>query len=63
MVRIVFLKLWSTPVCWVVCGDPQAVSEKKKITKIVFDTEQMKNTHMRICAKTSFVGRPSTERR
>jgi hypothetical protein len=36
----------------------------RKITaKIVSDTERMKNTPMHICAKTVFVGWPSTESR
>jgi hypothetical protein len=31
--------------------------------KIVSDTEIMKNTSMYVCAKTAYVGWPSTERR
>jgi hypothetical protein len=34
---------------------------KKIIAKIVSDTERMKNTPVHVCAKTAFVGSPSTE--
>jgi hypothetical protein len=30
--------------------------EEENIAKIVLDTERMKNTPMRVCAKTDFVG-------
>jgi hypothetical protein len=36
---------------------------RKMMTKIVSDTELIKNTPVHVCAKTSFVGWPSTESR
>jgi hypothetical protein len=33
----------------------------KSITKIISDTERMKNTSIEFCTETFFVGRPSTE--
>jgi hypothetical protein len=53
--------MWSAAVRQVARGYPQAVPEKESIAKIVSDTQGMKNTPMHICAKTVFVGRPSTE--
>jgi hypothetical protein len=41
----VFLKLWSTVVCQVVCGG----FGRKGITKIILDTERMKNTAIHVC--------------
>jgi hypothetical protein len=56
-VRPAFPKLWSAVVRQVVCRR----FRKKSNTKIVSDTERMKNTPIRVCAKTTFVGWPSTE--
>jgi hypothetical protein len=36
---------------------------RKSIEKIVKDTERMKNTPIHVCAKTAFIGWPSTESR
>jgi hypothetical protein len=41
------------------CG--QRRFPKKKISKILSDTIRIKNTPIQVCAKTAFVGWPSTE--
>jgi hypothetical protein len=48
----VFIKLWSV-----------GSFGRKNIAKIVSDTERIKNTATHVCAKTAFVGWPSTESR
>jgi hypothetical protein len=40
----------------VVRGDLQAFSEEKALQIIVSHTEQMKHTHIYVCAKTEIVG-------
>jgi hypothetical protein len=51
--------------CFSNCGPlrPTDSFGRKRIAKIVWDTERMKNTPIHVCAKTAFVGWPSTESR
>jgi hypothetical protein len=53
-IEAVFIKLWSTAVRQVARGVVRF--RRKKIAKIVSDTERMKDTPTRVCAKTAFVG-------
>jgi hypothetical protein len=41
--------------------DLEAVLEERALKKLCQDTERTKNTPMHICAKTVFVGLPSTK--
>jgi hypothetical protein len=43
-------------------GGPQAVSEEKALQKLYHTLNEWKNTPIHVCAKTAFVGWPSTER-
>jgi hypothetical protein len=42
-------------------GDLEAVLEERALQKLCQDTERIQNTPMYVCAKTAFVGLPSTK--